>query len=142
MKKILIVFSSLFAFACNEKKDGAFTVEGQLKNAAVKTVYLELNSSESRPITVDSAQLGEGGSFSLTGSAPEESLFSIRTDVSPYPFAVLINDAKKITIEADLANLNQSYTVKGSEASQSILEFERKVNDHAQKIYNSKKNTR
>ena len=95
MKKILIVFSSLFAFACNEKKDGAFTVEGQLKNAAAKTVYLELNSSESRPITVDSAQLGEGGRFSLTGSAPEESLFSIRTDVSPYPFAVLINDAKK-----------------------------------------------
>ena len=139
MKKFFCIVSLLTILACNNEQDKSFSVEGNVKNVSAKTIYLEMNSAESRPVIVDSSQPDKNGQFSLTTDVTEESLFSLRTDQSPYPFAVLINDSRKISVDADLSNPANSYTVKGSEASESILRFEKNLGTSSQNIFAIKK---
>src|SRR5215217_8147379 len=52
-----------------------------------------------------------------------------------FTFALLINDAKKITVRADLSNKNEPYTVKGSSTSQSLIDFDKVTTKKAETLY-------
>ena len=132
MNKLFIAFLVFLFAACNEKQETSFTVEGILKNATATTVYLDENPGEGQPITVDSAKLGEDGKFTLSAVTREQGLYTLRTGQEVFPFAILINDAPKVTVEADLANNQAPYTVKGSEASQKMLDFDREIDQRLQ----------
>lgn len=136
MNKVLIAALILGIVSCNDKKEGtSFTVEGTLKNSNAKMVYLQESPAGSGPVIIDSSALGKDGSFQLTGMGKEESLYSLRSNENQFPFAVLINDAKKITVNADLANQTEPYTVTGSKASQGIIDFDRGTMERAKNIY-------
>jgi len=137
MNKILALFVFLGLAACSEQKEEkTFTVDGALKNTSAKNVYLELASS-GQPVIVDSAKLGSDGKFSIAAAANEEGLYTLRLDNSPYPFASVINDSKKISISADLSQ--PGFAVKGSDATQALLDFEKNLYGQTVKIYNYKK---
>src|SRR3954467_13960722 len=99
MNKVFYALMLTSLFACGEKKSKQFTVEGEIQNATVQKIFLEENGIErSRPVVVDSSKVDSSGKFVLNGSAPEEKLYSLRLDGTETPFALLINDAKKITV--------------------------------------------
>jgi peroxiredoxin len=128
MKSILFA-ALIFGFiSCTSKSGTSFTVEGMVKNTDASMIYLEQNlASQERPLIIDSSKLGADGKFRLTTTAKEEGVFSLRAGYARVPFAVLINDSKKLTINADLANLNNLYTVSGSRASEELVKFDKMV---------------
>lgn len=133
MIRILFAAVALAFFSCQSKKGSSFTIEGSLQNNHAKMIYLEQNlPNRERPLIVDSAQPNAAGAFTLKATADEEGLYSLRTDQSPYPFAVVINDVKKIKVDADLSKFSDVYTVSGSPASQSLIEFDKKIGKETQ----------
>ncbi|HEU4469795.1 MAG TPA: TlpA disulfide reductase family protein [Flavisolibacter sp.] len=136
MKNLVYVTLILALLACNNEKSDPFTVEGSLKNGNAGTVYLEsVTADGARPVVVDSAKIASNGSFEVKTTTMEEGLFSLRTDNSPYPFAILISDSKKLRVNADLSNGASPYTVSGSTASANIIQLDKELNRLSEVIY-------
>ncbi len=134
MKNVLWMGLIVFA-SCNNKTAEGFTVEGKLTNAKAKMVYLQESPANAAPVIVDSATINADGSFTLKAPGTKESLYGLRAADSPYPFALLINDAKKISVSSNLASNNIDYTVSGSAASDAVRNFDKTTMELAQKIY-------
>jgi peroxiredoxin len=128
MKKILYISIAILLFSCNSKKNIPFSVEGKIRNGVANMVYLEENGTErSRPVVVDSSKVDKNGKFVLHASAIEEKLFSLRADEERSPFAILVNDSKNISIDADFQSRENPFSVKGSPATQELIEFEKQM---------------
>jgi peroxiredoxin len=128
MKSVLFAFLFFGFVSCTSKSGNSFTVEGSVKNTDAPMVYLEQNfANQERPLIIDSSKIGSDGKFKLTTSTKEEGIFSLRAGHAELPFAVLINDSKKITINADLSNANNLYTVSGSKASEELINFDKMI---------------
>jgi len=135
MKVSSVLFLSLVLFACKNKNSNDFTVEGTIKNPIGTTLYLEEASiTNAQPVVVDSAVLGKDGSFKLNTLSKEESFYILRFNNNPNPIASVINDASTIKITADLKSPD-FYSVKGSDASQSLKDFLVTTNKHLNSIY-------
>ncbi len=135
MKVTNVLFLSVLLFACNSKNNNEFTVEGTIKNPSGTTLYLEEASiTNAQPLVVDSAILDKDGKFKLTTLSKEESFYILRFNNNPNPVASLINDDNHITVTADLKS-PEFYTVKGSDASQSLKDFLVTTNQHLNSIY-------
>lgn len=127
MKKIALACVLISLVSCQVTPNKTFTVDGTIRNAPAKTVYLELNNADSRPVILDSAHLSADGKFSMQVDAGEEALYSLRNENSPYPFALLINDSKKMSVTTDMAAQPFSYSVAGSDASQAIIDYDKAI---------------
>jgi peroxiredoxin len=128
MHKVFFVLLIVGTISCTSKSGTTFTVEGIVKNTNEQVIYLEQNLANSeRPLLIDSSQIGGDGKFRLSTATREEGIYSLRAGHSNLPFAVLINDTKKLTINADLSNPNHSYTLSGSQASQELVNFDQMV---------------
>jgi peroxiredoxin len=136
MKKLVVLIVVAGLFSCDKKENNSFTVEGEVSNLPARMVYLEENAAGQAPVIIDSAAL-EGNKFSLTGSGRQQSIYSLRTDQSQYPFALVINDVKTIRVDADGANANDPYKVSGSPASQGLIDYDKNSSVRAQSIYNT-----
>jgi peroxiredoxin len=91
-------------------------------------IYLEQNlANQERPLIIDSSKIGTDGKFRLTTTTKEEGIFSLRAGQAELPFAVLINDSKKVTVNADLSNANNLYTISGSRASEELVQFDKMI---------------
>jgi peroxiredoxin len=123
--------------ACDsQKENNEFTVKGTIKNANADVVYLEEAAiGGTQPVIVDSAKLDKNGGFELSTIANEENLYVLRLTQQMNPIATVINDAKTVTVNADLSNLEQPYTVKGSKASETLVEYVKKSNEQLSLIY-------
>jgi peroxiredoxin len=131
MSKVLVALLVLGIFSCSSKSSNSFIVEGTVNNSNQEFIYLEQNLANSeRPLIVDSSKIGNNGKFRLETITKEEGIFSLRAGHAGLPFAVLINDTKKITIDADLARPNNSYKVTGSRASEELIKFDQTVGQH------------
>src|SRR5690606_34727247 len=138
MYRIFIALVLLICLSCNDTQEGELIIEGTVKNANGQTIYLELNTGNS-PVIVDSARPDPQGKFLMKASPLEESFFSLRFNNNPYPFAILISDAKKISVDADLSQPPLSYSVTGSEASKALLDFEKELSLIAREVFDAKK---
>jgi peroxiredoxin len=128
MGRIAFALLVLVMVSCTSKSGTTFTVEGFIKNRDAQMIYLEQNLANSeRPLIIDSSKVERNGKFSLSTTTKEEGIYSLRAGQAGLPFAVLINDTKKITVDADLANLNHVYTVTGSPASEELVKFDQEV---------------
>ncbi|MGZ5190096.1 MAG: redoxin domain-containing protein [Flavisolibacter sp.] len=126
MKKAFHILILIILISCNEKKSQTFKVEGQLVNIKAQTVYLEENGVErSRPVVVDSATVDKNGKFALHANSAEEKLYSIRADEDQSPFALLINDTRNVSLVAEMKNQEPVITIKGSNASQQLYDFDK-----------------
>ena len=124
MRKIFLpFFIAATLLACKHEPKKEFVVTGKIRNAGEKILYLqETPLGTGERIIEDSSLIADDGSFYLKGKGTEESLFGLSLKSQPYPFAFVINDASKITVNADLKNPN-GYIVSGSTASKSLKEF-------------------
>lgn len=122
MKKIIfIALVAIISQSCTEKKFGAFTVSGQIKNANEQKIYLqELSLTEKEPLNLDSATIDKKGNFILRGVGKEEGLYRITTEKG-IDF-IIINDNNNIKLIADL-NDYIHYKVEGSVASAQLHAF-------------------
>jgi peroxiredoxin len=123
--------------ACdNQKENNEFTVKGTIKNANADVVFLEEAAiGGTQPVIVDSAKLDKNGGFELSTIANEENLYVLRLTQQMNPIATVINDEKTVTVNADLSNTEQPYTVKGSKASQTLVDYVKKSNEQLSLIY-------
>ena len=136
MKKIISIAIGISLLSCNNKDQSGLEVKGTIKNSPAKFVYLEEDVAGSpQPVIVDSTTVGKDGSFKLSGKTKEETMLLLRTDQSQFPFALVINDTKDITVNADLANKAEPYTVNGSPASQALIDLDKNLDQQAQSIY-------
>lgn len=119
MKKIILLVSmTILLFGCKEKKFGAFTVSGQLKNAYQQKIFLqELSLEDKQPLTLDSATIDAKGNFILRGVGKEEGLYRVATEKG-MDF-IIINDNNNIKLTADM-NDYIHYQVQGSTASEEL----------------------
>lgn len=131
MKKFFFTITVLAIISCNSKTGNSFTVDGTIKNSNGKTVYLEQNLADSeRPLILDSAQIANDGRFKLSTATKDEGLYSLRIQNAELPFAVLINDSRKITVNADLSQPGNAYMVSGSPASEELVKFDKATVDY------------
>jgi peroxiredoxin len=136
MKLISYVLLISILASCSSTEDVPFVVEGSVRNAGAKTIYLEENKpGKERPVILDSAQLDKEGHFKLNARSKEESLYSLRVGQGMFPFAIVVNDSKKITVDADLARHDNTYSVQGSKASQEILDFDQRLSRQGRAMY-------
>ena len=102
----------------NEKN---YTISGTIQHASKQKLLLQEVPYEGLPIvTMDSITLGDDGKYSFEFIAKQEGIYRIATDKEME--ILFINDEENIQINAD-ANNYQSYTVKGSETSQALINF-------------------
>jgi peroxiredoxin len=132
-----LIATLLFFTACDNDKNGdAFTIKGRINNAGSDLIFLEEAAlGGAQPVIVDSARLDKNGSFTLTTVAKEENLYVLRLTQQANPIATIINDADNVTIEADLKNSAKLYTVKGSAASQVLVDYLANSNTSLTNIY-------
>jgi peroxiredoxin len=135
MRSILFALLSFFIFSCNSKTDNEFVVEGKIKDAS-GTVYLEKTLMDKvQPIIVDSGTVAKDGYFKLAAENTEENFYNLRFSNMQYPFAFVINDEKHVTVNADINNHDQLYSVTGSSASTSLKDFMTESNKQLSEIY-------
>ena len=142
MKKIAIVsVIAVSLFSCKGKSDEKiFEVSGAITNNSAKMIYLEmLPMATAQGTVVDSVKLGKDGKYSLHAGDVESCVFNLRLDKSGYPFASVINDVKKITLDVTFSKDNkefpEKYEVKGSDASNRMKDFMFAFNSQLQGIY-------
>jgi len=132
MKKLILIAMTLLAIAaCNDQKP-SFTVEGTVKGADDKTLYL-YNNALGGAVKVDSVKLTEEGTFALHGEAPQspELYFLIVGDQMLY-FGV--DSTETVTINADYATMTSAYEVKGSKSSEKIRQITLRQHDLQRRI--------
>ena len=138
MQKIVLslLFVSLLN-GCKDEEPGSFTISGTLKNSPGKVVYAEesiIATGEKK--LKDSAGVGEDGKFSMNVKATEEGVYNLRLQNEVAPFATIINDGKKINIDADFKKQSDFYSVSGSKASEVIHDYLAKLSEMQRDKFN------
>src|SRR5437870_13858432 len=124
---LLVIAGSI---SCAEKSGNSFVVTGVIKNSTAKKIYLEETSlGVQQRVLVDSAVLGRDGSFSLKATPQDETLYNLYLDNDVYPFAPLVNDASKITVNVDFNDKANSVKTEGSAGTKAISEFLKQGNE-------------
>ena len=129
MRKIVlsVLVISLLA-SCKDKESKSFTVSGVLHNAPSKVVYIEESDITTGKKTLkDSSAIAADGKFSISLDAPPNAIYNLLLQNDVSQFVTLINDASKISVDADFAKRTDFYTVTGSNASKSIQEYLGKI---------------
>jgi thiol-disulfide isomerase/thioredoxin len=142
MKRGFIALVVLVSLAsCKGKSSkGNFEVTGRISNTPAFMIYLdEIPVASMQRMVVDSAKLGKDGHYTLKTDSKEASIYNIRVGQNGYPIAALVNDVSKITLDAVFSKENnqfaESYTVKGSQASQQLKDFSTGFTTKLQAVY-------
>jgi peroxiredoxin len=115
-----IVISALMS--CSSKNGEArYNIAGTIQNAANQKLLLqEIPFGEKPIVTLDSITLDEKGKYSFDFIAKQEGIYRIATEKEME--ILFVNDEKNIQINADAKNY-LSYSVKGSQTSESLISF-------------------
>jgi peroxiredoxin len=136
MKQLIYLALLLGACSCETKKEAnRFEVEGSIKNSGGGMVYLMESPAGGEPVIIDSTLPDQKGAFKLSALSRQEGMYSLRMAQNPYPFALLINDNNQVTVNADLMNQSNPVEVKGSPATQALIDYDRTLGQQAQQIY-------
>lgn len=133
MNKLFLVLASIVIvtfFSCNsESQADGFVIKGKISDAAGKTVYLD-ELSASTPVAIDSAVIAEDGTYKLGGFTTFENFYMLRFNEKNFIY-VVADSVDVITVNGEFNNFQDSYTVEGSLASETIKE----VNSHINSAY-------
>jgi thiol-disulfide isomerase/thioredoxin len=125
MKQIFsfVLMVAVVASSCNATGDpNNFTVSGKISHAPSKNIFLEqIVYDNSAPKVVDSAKIGEDGSYKLKAVAKEQNLYLITVDHRPV--SIFINDNSDIKVSADLNTDFSSPYISNSDATKSLYAF-------------------
>ena len=141
MKQLLVLLApALLLYSCKQQSgEKSLEVSGTITNNPAKMIYLEeIPMTTMQRVVVDSAEIGKDGSYKLKTPTGEARVYNLRLDQNNYPLAAVINDAKKITVNASFSKENkqfpESYEVKGSVSSQEMKTYMTGFNNQLQTI--------
>jgi len=136
MSKIFLVITGLLLvslFSCNSvTKNEGFVIKGKITNATGKTVYLD-ELSASKPVAIDSAVIADDGTYKLSGTTSFENFYMLRFEGRKFLY-VVADSIDVISVNADFNDLNKSYTVEGSVATQTIKDIDSHINEAYNKL--------
>jgi peroxiredoxin len=114
-----LLFIVCFITACEQNNPTkTFAVSGTFKHAPTTKIFLaELPFGSTHRTILDSASLDTAGKFSLKTIAKGEGIYQLFIENGPG--IMLINDAEKISIQADANHLSH-YTIDGGTANQDL----------------------
>jgi peroxiredoxin len=135
-----VLLLSVFAFSC--KNNSNFTINGELKNpGTIKLVYLVENDSTGLKV-VDSTTLGQEGKFQFKHSAPYATFFKLRigtngngemAGAASNIYDLIAKNGDDIEFITDNNDASHAYTIKGSDESGKIQDFNKLNNIYASK---------
>lgn len=119
MKKALLLFAALCLFACQQKKEEGFTIQGTLKGEAEGGKVMLQTIMEYPPVTIDSTVVKDG-KFTLKGKIDSVAMYALVIDINEpgtaepdYHNKVFSErfyvDNSDITFEGDVATLPAYY---------------------------------
>ena len=127
MKKFLIFAIAALAITACKKQKPQFTVEGTVKGAVDKTLYL-YNNTLGGAVKLDSVKLTDEGTFTLHGETPQSpELYSLIVGNQMVYFG--IDSTETVTINADYATMSSTYEVQGSTGSEKIRQLTLRQHD-------------
>lgn len=100
-------------------KDG-FVLTGKLRNAPPNTKVILAELGEQQFVKRDSATIQPDGSFALTGTVPEASMYAIQ--LGGQQLLLVLENKKKIEISGDAGQLGKA-TITGSKDSELMSEL-------------------
>ncbi|MDR1720182.1 MAG: AhpC/TSA family protein [Dysgonamonadaceae bacterium] len=117
-KTIFFVLSCFF-ISCN--KNDTFTIEGNVKNAKDKTLFLEHVRIGDIQL-MDSLKLGESGNFRFKHQNSGESDF-YRLRLGGQLINIPVDSTETVNIQADGSNFAQDYSIDGSDDCINVKEL-------------------
>jgi peroxiredoxin len=142
MKAFLIILTVPVLFlSCKSSKDEQkMEISGTISNNPAKMIYLEeIPMTTMQRVLVDSSAIDKNGKYKLSTSTGEARVYNLRLEKADIPFAAVINDSKRITVDAKFNEKNtqfaETYDVKGSQASQSMKDYMVAFNGKLQAIF-------
>jgi peroxiredoxin len=124
-----VIASILVLASCKDASN--FKISGVLKNTGkINKVYL-LEADSVQISIVDSVNVAADGKFAFKRSSPFPNLYKLR--VGGNIFDLIAKNGDAIDFEADLNDQAHAYTVKGSESSEKIQEFNKISNTFSEK---------
>ena len=119
MKKYAVMALAVLGMvSCSERK---FHVEGNITNAKDSVLYFE-NIGLAGPEVLDSARLGDDGSFSFAGERQEAPEF-YRLRIHDQIISLSIDSTETVTVKAQYPQMASQYEVSGSDNCQKIKEL-------------------
>lgn len=133
MKKIFGFLAATAIFvACGEEKAGNVSITGNITNGTDKKLYIEQMSFTPKTFK-DSVEIGSDGSLKFNPKVPEKGFYKVYQN--PSNFVILILDTvDKITINGDLTNIAETYTVEGNKDSELLWQFNNYMKISARKL--------
>lgn len=114
---LFLVTLFLLTFSCSNKSDN-YKIAGKLENAQGKMIYLlEMGSFDISP--VDSMKLDEKGEFQFKGKI-DQPRFLILQEAAGSQIYLLVHPGEKLFVTGDLADIRNTYKVKGSDDSELV----------------------
>ena len=121
---------SVIVASCS-KNAGKFTIAGSIKGMPEQTVILEQLNANDVITIVDSQRSDSKGNFEITGIAPEPGLY--RLHFNKNHFILLTLDKGTVRVTADWSSV-ETYTINGSDASESLRKFIVGIREHLRDI--------
>jgi hypothetical protein len=124
------------------KDSSQFTINGTIKNpGSLKLVYL-IEADSTQVKVVDSTSIGENGKFQFKHVAPYTNLYKLRigtasngeqSEGSNNVYDLIAKNGDDIEFETDNKDASHTYTIKGSDDSDKIKEFNKISNFYGEK---------
>src|SRR6202012_4381378 len=116
---ITVITLSLFIFSC--KDNSVFVFSGTINNpGSLKKIFL-IQQDVTGISVVDSTNLSEDGKFQLKHAAPFANVFRLRAGGSIFDF--IAKNGDRIEFSTSLTDTTHTYTIKGSDESEKLREF-------------------
>ncbi len=120
MKKLqILILVILILSGCNTSK--RFEIKGVIENGQGSMIYLD-EIETSSVTSIDSLTLNDDGSFQFTHELTMPKFFLLRSNQNDF-ITLLIQPGEKVTVEANMDNLAESFTVKGSPDSKLLQDY-------------------
>ena len=143
MNKIVLSLTAILALAMTScSHEPRFTVEGTIAGAQDSVLYL-IHRSMAGTELLDSAIAGEGGTFSLSGKAPDSPdlyVLAVGRQVKEY-INFSVDSTETVTISGKLPALVLNYSVSGSPGSEKIRQLTIMHSQLQQGVYDLEDNT-
>jgi peroxiredoxin len=128
---ILVGIASLLFFGCRKEPD-RFSISGKISHAEGKVVYLEeLLVSSSK--VIDSTKINKEGEFEFEGTASIPTYYLLKLNENKF-ITLLVDSLEEVFVQADIANFERDYSIKGSEGSIYVKMLNDKLFDTKHKL--------
>ena len=130
LKLILIIAISIVLFSC--QKSNKVIIHGQFKDVKEKYVYLADFDLVSTHI-IDSCKFKKDGKFKFKTKTSEPALYQIILN-SQNSILLLLKPGEEVNLNANASNINNTYTVEGSEGSEQVKMLNKKLGNTIQSL--------